>query len=331
MRVWRPVRSLGGVAAVLLALALWSLAAWLIWALLLPVLGRSFWGTVGERLAVWTYVGQPSSAPSLSLISGQTFWLALGAFLLLALGIVLLYWGAALLALRYTFDRNGLTLHWGGIHQAIPMNRITAVRRWAEGERVRERGLRWPGHHRGHGRSAELGPVEFYATAGRPAQVLVCTAEGSYVLSPRNPEEFVQEMEVRRNLGITRQLAQERRYWGFLGWTIWRDPVLRILVGAALLVNLSLLALLCYRFPSLPPRIPIHFGESASEGIGPDYIGPSQELFRLPAFGLLILVANLVLGILLHRNHRLLVLLLSATALVVQVMFWLGAFYILYH
>ncbi len=331
MRVWRPVRSLGGIAAVLLAVALWAAAAWLIWMLLLPGLGRSPWRLLGERLGLAAHAGQLVRIAPVSPISGETFWLALGALLLLVLGGILVYWGVALFTLRYSFDRNGLTLHWGGSHQVVPMNRITAVRRWEEGEVVRERGLRWPGHHRGYGRSDRLGRVDFYATAGRPAQVVVCTAEGAYALSPRRPAEFIEEMEVRRSLGITRQLAQERQYWWLLGWTVWRDVPLRILVGLALLVNLSLVALLCYRFPDLPARLPIHFGESAGQGMVPDVIAPAQDLFRLPLFAVMILLGNLVLGVLLHRGHRLLVLLLATAALLVQVMFWLGAFYILYH
>jgi hypothetical protein len=304
MRVWRPVRSFGGLISLLLVPVVWVFAA---------VLATMFFP-----------------------VRWLSFWLALAATLLFLSGFLLLYWSLALFMLRYVFDRNGLTLHGGGIQQVVPMNRITAVRRWAEGETVRESGLRWPGCHRGRGRSAEMGVVEFYATAGRPDQVVVCTEEGAFVLSPRYPDEFVQEMEVRRSLGITRQLAQERQSWWLLGWSLWRDRPVWIVGALALLINLALFALLCYWYPSLQaarPLLPLHYSEIVEESqvrIIPDIIGPASDLFKLPAFGLALLGVDFFLGLLLHRNHRLLVLLLAAVALVVQVMFFLGAAYILY-
>lgn len=301
MHLWRPVRSPGSVIAFLVAALSLILAAWL---------------------------GRWAIAP----VSGLTFWLLLGVLFLCSLGALFFYWGIALLTLRYTFDRNGLILHWGGSRQIIPMNRVTAVRPWAKGESVRERGIRWPGCHRGRGHSAELGTVEFYATAGRPAQVLVCTEGRTYVLSPRRPEEFIREIDLRRRLGITRQLAQERILWWPLRWSIWADRPLLSILAMALFFNLALLALLCYRFPVLDPQGPIHFTQILEAGIVrtiPDYIAQSQDLFKLPAFGLVLLGGNFVLGLLLHRRERALALFLAVIALAVQVLFGLGAFYIL--
>jgi hypothetical protein len=304
MRVWRPARSLGGLISLLLVPTVWILAV--------------------------------AAASKVLPISWFSFWFALGTLLLLFAGVVLLYWGVAFFTLRYVFDRNGLTLHWGGTRQVIPMNRILGIRRWADGEQVRERGLRWPGCHRGWGRSTELGAVEFYATAGRSTQLLICTEEGTFVLSPRRPDEFIEEMEVRRSLGITRQLSQERHSWWLLGWSLWRDRPVWMIGGLALLINLALFALLCYWYPILQetrPLLPLHYSEILEEGqvrIIPDIIGPAGDLFKLPAFALLLFGANLILGLLLHHKHRLLVVLLVVVALMTQVMFFLGAVYILY-
>lgn len=281
-------------------------------------------------LAVWL-------AGKLSPVSWWTFWLALGIVLLVAAGVLLLYWSLATLTMRYAFDRNALIVSWGGIRQSIPMNRITAVRPWAESEQVRERGLHGPGLHRGRGVSPDLGPVEFYATAGRQFQVLVCTPEGAFVLSPRDGAKFIQEVELRRGLGITRQVAQERSSWWLLGWSFWRDRPLWIIGGLAIVFNLALFALLCYWYPILRtsrPLLPLHYSLDFEEGrvrIVPDFIGPVGDLFKLPAFGLLLLGGDLALGALLHRRHRLLALLLAGVALLVQLMFGLGAVYILYH
>lgn len=304
MRVWRPVRSLGGLICLLLVPIAWILAV--------------------------------EAASRIFPVRGLTFWLAIGTLTLFLAGLILIYWGVSFFTLRYVFDRNGLTLYCGGIHQVIPLNRIVAIRPWAQDEVVRERGLRGPGYHRGYGRSADLGRVEFYATAGRPAQILVCTQDGAFVISPRAPDEFIQEVEVRRGLGITRQLAQERHLWWLLRWSMWRDRLVWIIGGAALLINLSLFSMLCSWYPFLQdmrPRLPLHYSEIMEENLVrviPDIVGPASDLFKLPAFALGLLGVNLVMGFLLHRKHRLLVLLLMAVALLVQVMFFLGAAYILY-
>ncbi len=303
MHVWRPVFSGGGFIGLSLTLVLWAGAVRL--ALMLP-----------------------------GPVSAQTFWLAVGVLALFCLGAFFLYESLAFFSLRYTFDRNGLTIRWAGNSQVIPMNHITTIRRWEEGEEIRERGLRWPGFHRGVARSRMLGKIFFFARAGRKAQLVVHTAQASYVISPRRPEEFIKEMEIRRNLGINRPLAQELTYWWLFSWSPWRDRAFMLVGAIALLLNLALFALLCHRYTSLPPLIPTHFSEILEGGQGrivADIIGQKEELFKIPLFGLILMAGDWGLGILLHRRRRLLAVLLGATAAAVQVVFGLATLYILYH
>lgn len=299
MNVWRPVRSLGAIGGILFALLCW--------------LG-----------AVFLALQFPGS------LSGRSFWYALGALLLFSLGTLFIYWSFNFYTLRYTFDRNSLQLYWGGTCQILPMNQIKAIRPWQEGERVRERGLHWPGYHRGRGQHPELGPVYFYATAGRSEQFLLRLEDAAYVISPRDPDTFVREVELRRNLGVTRQLQREKQYNWILGWTIWGDRAFWRLLLLGLLVNLSLVGFLSYLYPVLPSRIPMHYREIGDRLVA-DVIGRSWEIFKLPAFGLVVLGANFFLGLLLHRRYRLLALLLQVTSLLVQVFFWVGALSVLYH
>jgi hypothetical protein len=303
MRRWRPIRTLGGVIGLLLALGMWLEAA--AFALLLP-----------------------------GPVTAQTFWYGLSTLGLFVLGCIVLYWAVAFFTLRYSFDRNGLTVYWGATRQVIPMNHIAEIRKWKEGERVRRWGIFWPGYGRGRARSTNHKVVHFFATAGRADQLLVCTPAEDYVLSPRDPKAFLQEIEVRRNLGITRQLTQERAYWWIFEWPLWRIPALWFLSGITLAINFSLVGFLCFRYPTLPPLIPIHFVEVVEDSqvrIIADVIGRSADLFEIPVFGLLIFAGNFSLGVLVHRRHRLLLMLLLVVALVVQVIFWLGVFYILSH
>ncbi len=307
MRSWRPARSLGGIIGLLLTVLSWLCAAGL-----------------GYRFVQVLSAGR----------TAQAFWLGLSTLGLLFLGAVLLYWSVAFFTLRYDLDRNGLTLYWGADREVLPMAAIREVRPWQGGERVRAGGLFWPGYHRGKGHSPTLGKVRFYATTGRSGQLLVRTDGETLVISPREPTRFLEELRIRQNLGVTRPLERVRCSWWIFGWEFWRIPAIWIVGGLALLVNLALIGFLCYQYPSLPPRMPVHFVEIVEEGrvrIVADLIGRSLDLFKLPAFGLVILFGNLGLAALLHRRRRLLVSLLLAVALLAQILFGLGLFFILAH
>lgn len=303
MRRWWPVFPWGGFLGLLPGLAAWA-------------------------AGVYTFSRLPRS------ISPATFWYTLLGLLLFLLGGFPVYWGAALFSLRYVFDRNRLVIHWGLTQEIVPMNRITAVRPWRPEERLVERGLRWPGCHRGASRSEELGLVRYFATAGRRSQVLVCTPEETFVLSPRDAERFVREVELRRELGVTQQFARATRHGAILGLGIWRERPLWLLLVVALVANVALWGLLCYRYPALAAHgfLTIRYREIVEEGqrrIIPEVIGRPVDLFRLPAFGLFLLGGNVVLAAWLHRDHRLLTYILGATAVLVQLLFWVQAAFVL--
>lgn len=104
---------------------------------------------------------------------------------------------------------------------------------------------------------------------------------------------------------------------------IWlrRDRTLQILLALTLLVNLALLGYLVIRYEALPDPLPLHFDASGL----PDRIEAKSGIFALPAIGFIILVLNAALGIFAHRHERAATLLLTAGALLVQVLMWLAA------
>ncbi len=300
---WRPVFPWGGFLSLLGGLAAWT-------------------GTIALLMRL------PDA------ISAATFWLGLAALIALCVGAILLYWTAALFSLRYAFDRNRMVIHWGLSRQVIPMNRITAVRRWHPDECVAERGLHGLGLPVGYTRSEDLGAVRYFATRGRTAQVLVCTPQETFVLSPRDPDRFLQEMELRRALGVTLQAPQEVHHGPILGLGIWRERAFWALLAAGLVLNLALWAVLCYRFPELAARgfLTIRYREVVEEGqrrIIPEVIGRPADLFRLPLFGAFLLGGNAALAAWLHRSHRPLIYLLGATGLFVQLLFWVQIVFLL--
>jgi len=94
-----------------------------------------------------------------------------------------------------------------------------------------------------------------------------------------------------------------------------------VLLGAALAINLILFGFLAARLPNLDPQLPLHFNSLGQA----DRIRPKIELFALPVIGLLILGANLVLGLVFYRRERAGAYLLWGGAAAVQALFWLAA------
>lgn len=94
-----------------------------------------------------------------------------------------------------------------------------------------------------------------------------------------------------------------------------------ILLVLAAVANLSLFLYLWYVYSVLPLVVPLHFtafGET-------DRIAPKDDIFRLPAIGLLILLANLALSLVLGRRYRGGSLILLGAALAAQLIFWWAA------
>ena len=87
---------------------------------------------------------------------------------------------------------------------------------------------------------------------------------------------------------------------------------------AASLALAGLLAMVCFRFPALPPLVPLHFGATGS----PDRLGPRGDIFLLPLIGLSTLLLNGALGSFLYTRDRVASYLLWGGAILVQLLVW---------
>ena len=99
------------------------------------------------------------------------------------------------------------------------------------------------------------------------------------------------------------------------------DHVLQLLLAAALVVNLALFGYLAIRFEVLPDNLPLHFDVTGL----PDRIEAKTSIFGLAIIGLIVFVANTVLGVLTHRRQRAAALLLAVSALLIQILMWFAA------
>jgi hypothetical protein len=255
---------------------------------------------------------------TLSFVMGLTILLSVPVLL------VLIYQTVSCLTLRYRVDRNGIVVRWAGTEQVIPMRNVQRILPGAElGDQiVRRRGLRWPGHDRGEGLVPGIGRTRFLATQPLESQLLVVTPGWAFGISPQDPEGFLKALEVRQELGPNRLLEQEIHPAKWSTWRIWTDQTARVLLGAALIVNLGLFGYLSMRFPNLDVQLPLHFNSLGQA----DRIGTKMELFTLPVIGLIILISNLIVGLALYKRERAGSYLLWGSAATAQALFWLAAF-----
>jgi hypothetical protein len=191
---------------------------------------------------------------------------------------------------------------------------------------MRRKGVRWPGHERGAGAIPGIGRTLFLSTRPLAGQLLLITPGQALAISPDRPEQFMESLEARQELGPNRILETESRRAPWLTWSLWRDRTAGLVLGAAAVINFGLFAYLCARFPGLDEQMPLHY---SSLGFA-DRIGTKAELFSLPIIGLIILGTNLVLGLLLYRKERAGSYLLWGAAAAAQALFWFAVLGMVY-
>lgn len=251
-----------------------------------------------------------------------------GMAVLLSFGLLGLigYWVYGLVGSAYLLDRNALVVRWGPTEQTIPINEIERVFTGSDVEGgIVFRGGMWPGHWVGYGEFADEGQTLFYATVPPQEQIYVVTPGLVYGISPADHEAFLKSLQKRLQMGPTQVVEQSSRRPGVLNWPFWRDRLGMALPTVNLLALLALVGLFCFRFPSLPLLVPLHFDVLGN----PDRFGPRGEIFIMPLISALALVINGVLAGLLYRYERVASYLLWGGALLVQVLVWAAALGIL--
>jgi hypothetical protein len=239
-----------------------------------------------------------------SSISLIFFIFALLAILSLPLLTLLVYLVYGLFNLRYQLHRNALTITWGMTQHIIPMDDVREVVRGEDlGETMKVRGIRWPGYLVGRGQIEGIGRTLFYATEPVSEQLLVVTPTLAYGISPADSDGFLDAFEIRKHIGPILLLSYEHRQPEILSWPVWRDRLAYLLLALGLGANLVLFGYHCWHYPALG----------------------RADVFRLPAIGLVALIANSCLGILIHSRQKVGAYLLWGGAVVVQILCWLVA------
>lgn len=267
------------------------------------------------------------------LVSLRQQELGLGLFFMIclfALSVALLvlwvYWFIELLTLRYHLDRNALTIACATGRQVIPLAAIEAIER---GDTLKVgrglKGVGWPGYMKG---SLELSTghgLETFSTEPLERQLIIVSGARRYGISPRDIAGFVTALETHRGLGAVRTIEEQHERARWLLWPVWHDRRHWQLLALGLLLNLALIAWVMQRYGSLPGQIPLHFDVGGQA----DRIAPREQLFTLPAIGLLVFVLNTVTALVLYARERLAAYLLGFGSLGVQAVLWLATLEIL--
>jgi hypothetical protein len=190
-----------------------------------------------------------------------------------------------------------------------------------EGSVSRFRGWRWPGLMQGHGDVPEAGATLFYATGTLYQQLIIVTPTLSYAISPLDAAGFIESIKARYELGPTQAVEQKTEHPAFYDWPLWHDRLARGLVIVGFALCLALFGLLTFRYPLLPPFIPLHYTTSGTA----DRTGPASQIFILPLIGILAVVGNTVLGGAFYRREHMASYVLWGGTVLVQILLWIGA------
>ena len=266
---------------------------------------------VADVVVVWLAASRP--------ISIGTFVIGLSVLLSLALLVLLGYWLSGLARSVILLDRNALVVRWGSMEQIIPTKAIERVVLGSEVEgRIQFRGGMWPGHCIGYGEVPGIGSCLFFGTVPPREQILIATPGIAYGVSPSDYDGFLKSLRERREMGATQVVEQSSRRPGFLSWSIWQDRLGLALLAVSCAALLALLALLCFRFLSLPRMVPLHFDAAGNV----DRLGTRAQLFVVPLIGLLTLLLNGVLGLLFYRREQVASYLLWGGSILIQLLVW---------
>ena len=275
---------------------------------------------IGGALAAWCLLVCAALVmrAALSDVDLSDIALYLSATVFFAIGALFAYWTYSLGTLRYTLDRNALTITWGDIRQTIPISQIERLVPGRELPNPHIAGVSWLGHHVGRGEvEGGVGQTLFYSTHRSPEHLLyIVTPAQSYAITVDDEVAFADAVQAQQRVGSLIAMPQgpERLY--LAAQPFWADRTAQGLALAAFAMFFAMFAYVYQQYPGLPDSIALSFPEL--EGI--TRIGSKDELLKLPATGIVILLVNVALGFIAHSWERMVGYLLLIAAISAQAM-----------
>jgi hypothetical protein len=212
---------------------------------------------------------------------------------------VLAYRLFALQSAVYILARDGIRLRWGLRSQDIPIDEILWVH--PAGELTAPLPLpplRVPGAVIGRRRIPGDGEIEYLASNIKNL-LMIATPTGGFVISPSEPEQFIQIYQRFTELGSLAPLPWRSVYPSFLLQRVWSTAPARALLLISLLLSFVLLTWVSLAIPALE-EVPLGFLPNGSPG---DLV-PAARLILLPLLNFFFLAVGVILGLFFFRQEE---------------------------
>ncbi len=265
---------------------------------------RTIGSLVGGGLAVWCF------AVAVALVvRGLTLDIELGVIALYVvasifffMGLLFTYWTYSLGTLRYTLDRNALTITWGDIRQMVPMSQIERLVPGRELRNPHVAGVSWLGHHVGHAQvDGGIGNALFYSTHRSASDLLyIVTPNQSYAISLDDEVAFAEAVQAQQRLGSLMAVPQAPERLYLAAQPFWEDRAAQGLALAAFATFFAMFGYVYHQYPGLPSSIALSFPQLN----GVTRIASKDELLKIPMTGVGLLLLNLGLGFVAHSWER---------------------------
>ncbi len=221
----------------------------------------------------------------------------LGALFFIALMAIAAYRAYALLHATYSVERDGLRIRWGLRSEDVPLPEVFWVR--PATDLIKPLGLpafSVPGAILGSSNHEELGLVEFVASS-IPNLVIVATANKTLVLSPEDPEDFVNKFQRVIEMGSLYPISPHTSVPAAFVQQIFGDRYSRFFI-----LGMAGMSLIMLVVTSL--LIPINGNVSLGYDINGVPLPPvdSNRLLLLPIISVLFTIINLILGTFFYRR-----------------------------
>ena len=247
-------------------------------------------------------------------------FLAGGFFVCLA--ALFAYWTWGCISLRYTVDRNALTIRWGSLRQVVPLANIERLIPGGGDESVSIEGVNWIGHHVGRCLIEPLGDVLFYSTHRSMDEVLyVVTPTETYAISVPDPVFFAETVQSHQARGPLFEQRQAVYRWGIAAQSFWLDYHARLLAAALIASFIVVLAYVLHTYPGLDQTVALRF--PAYGGLA--RVADKSDLLDIPRSAAAFLAVDFVLALFLHSWERMVGYVLLLAGIAAQVMLLVAA------
>jgi len=280
-------------------------------------------------------------------------WGIVAVLALVVLGLAILLWGYFSLGYRLDeADGGALVIRWAWRTIRLPIAEIEYLgpARQILGDQPAPRLWPWPGYYLNAFTDAALGRIRLFATLPLRRQIIVCSARGSFGISPDRPAAFAahftalneaierdgplptmslpvpapivieeeEEAAYPSSIAIGQRAFQERTGGQTLSLFADRPSVSLLLLGGALVA--TMLWFILIRFDAVPQTLPLHYNLNGR----PDRIGTPREIFYFPLIAALITIANFALAWSVIRFDRFAARLLLSGTCLAQLVAWVA-------